>query len=99
MDESWRQLRVGDFIRLVAFPGEFIQPGYHLTPCTRRVYERLMTRRRPVRVDRVDDQGLPWIRCHLRDEDGRWEYHHLAFNHGGWVRVRRRPEPIPDGDE
>lgn len=30
MDESWRDHRVGDRIRLVKMPGEFDQPGYYL---------------------------------------------------------------------
>lgn len=88
MTESWRDLRVGDRIRLVAMPGEFAQAGYLLYPCTRRAYERLIARGRPVRVCRIDDWGIPWVRCHFRMEDGRWGYHSLAFNHDGWVRVR-----------
>jgi hypothetical protein len=90
MSESWRDLRVGDRIHLVAMPSEFAQPGYFLAPCTRRVYERLIARRRPVRVFKIDEWGLPWIRCNFREHDGRWGYHSLAFNHDGWVRVRPR---------
>jgi hypothetical protein len=91
MDESWHDLRVGDRIRLVAMPGDFARAGYLLFPCTRRVYERLIARRRPVRVCSIDSMGLPWIHCRLRKKDGRCEFHWLAFNHDGWVRVRRRP--------
>ena len=90
MVESWRDLRIGDRIRLVAMPGEFAQPGYHLPPCTRRVYERVITKRRPVRVCRIDERGLPWIDCRFREENGGLVYHSLAFNHDGWVRVRGR---------
>ncbi len=90
MDKSWRDLRVGDRIRLVAMPSEFAQSGYLLPPCTRRVYERLIARRRPVRIYRIDEWGLPWVRCNFREEDGRRGYHSLAFNHDGWERVRRR---------
>jgi hypothetical protein len=91
MDESWRELRIGDRIRLVAMPNEFAQAGYFLHPSTRRVYERLIARNRPVRVYRIDDWGLPWIECKFRERDGRWACHSLAFNHDGWVRVLRRP--------
>jgi hypothetical protein len=92
MIESWCELRIGDRIRLVAMPTEFAQAGYLLYPCTRRVYERLIARRRPVRVCRIDDWGIPWIRCQFRLKDGRRGYHSLAFNHDGWVRVRPRPK-------
>lgn len=93
MDEPWRDLRVGDRIRLVAMPNEFAQPDYLLDLCTRRVYERLIERRRSVRVYRIDDWGLPWVRCNFREEDGCWGYHTLVFNHDGWVRVRRSLSP------
>jgi hypothetical protein len=90
MGEPWRDLCVGDRIRLVAMPSDFAQPGYYLHPSTRRVYARLIARRRSVRVFRIDEWGLPWIRCNFRRKDGRWEYHTLAFNHDGWVWVRHR---------
>ncbi len=90
MDESWRDLRVGDRIRLVRMPSEFDQAGYYLHRDTRRVYKRLIERRRPVRVYEIDEWGLPWIECRFRRKDGWWERHSLAFNHDGWVRVKRR---------
>lgn len=90
MGEPWRDLRVGDSVRRVAMPGEFAAPGFQLFPCTRRVYERLIARRRPVRVCEIDGWGLPWIHCRFRKKSGKWEYHWLAFNHDGWVRVRVR---------
>ena len=34
MDEPWRDLRVGDRIRLVTMPSEFAQPGYILNGFT-----------------------------------------------------------------
>ena len=91
MDEDWRDLRVGDRIRLVAMPAEFDRPGYVLHPSTKQVYGRLIARRRPVRVVEIDPWGLPWIRCRFREADGRWADHNLAFDHDGWVRVRHRP--------
>jgi len=90
MGEPWHDLRIGDRIRLVAMPSEFAQPGYRLHPGTRRAYERLIARGRPLRVSRIDESGLPWIDCRFRERDGRWGYHSLAFNHDGWVRVRGR---------
>jgi hypothetical protein len=88
MSEPWRELPIGDRIRFVAIPSEFDQPGYYLHPCTARVYERLISRGRTVRVSRIDEWGIPWMSCRFGENDGRWGYHSLAFNQDGWVRVR-----------
>jgi hypothetical protein len=88
-NESWRDLRVGDLIRLTSMPEEFSQPGYFLHRDTRRVYQRLINRRRPLRIYMHDEFGRPWIRCRFLEKDG-WHYHGLMFNHDGWVRVKHR---------
>src|SRR5262245_32286948 len=43
-----------------------------------------------LRPARRTDRGLPWIHCRFRESNGNWGYHSLAFNHDGWVRVRKR---------
>src|SRR5207244_3200192 len=37
-------------------------PGYTFLPDTRRVYEIMIARGRPVRIYKVDKWALPWIR-------------------------------------
>ena len=93
MAQSWRDLRVGDRIRIVRLPTEWNQPGYHVPPCTRRLCLRLIQRRRPVRVNEIDDGGLPWIACRFCRRNGSWEHHFLAVNDDSWVRVRGRSTP------
>jgi hypothetical protein len=91
MNQPWRKLRVGDRIRIIRLPTEWnIVPGYHVPPCTRRLYKRLITRRRPVRISEIDEWGLPWIHCKFRRPNGGWEYHFLAVNDDSWVRVKSR---------
>jgi ribosomal-protein-alanine N-acetyltransferase len=68
-------------------PSEFSRPGYHLSRETRRVYERLIARRRALRIADVDDAGRPWVRARFRRPDGTWEHHALSVDHDGWVRV------------
>ena len=86
--KPWQRLKVGDQVRFVAMPSEFSTPGYYVHPHTLSVYRRLIARRRPVRVFKIDEWKFPWIRCQFRRKDGRWEYHSLAINHDGLVRVQ-----------
>lgn len=90
MTELWRKLKIGDRIRLTEMPPEFLREGSYLHPDTKRVYKKLIARNRPLRICQVRDGG-PWIHCRFRRKNGRWEYHWLLFNHGGIVRVSRRP--------
>lgn len=87
MTGPWQELRVGDRVRLVRMPTGVDAPGYVFHPETRRLYQRLIDRRRSSRVFEVDEWGLPWIRCRFRGEDGSWEYHSLAINDESWERV------------
>jgi hypothetical protein len=90
MAELWKQLRVGDRVRLTEVPPEFLQEGYHIHKDTMRVYKRLVARRRPLRVYEIDEYGHPWVECRFRRKNGKYEIHWLAFNHDGIVKVKRR---------
>jgi hypothetical protein len=59
---------------------------------TKRVYKKLIARRRPVRVYEIDEYGGPWYACRFRMKSGAWEYHHLAVDDldNNWVKVKRR---------
>lgn len=88
--EPWRSLRIGDLVRIVRMPSGVDERGYVFHKDTRRLYERLIDRRRPVRVYEIDKWGGPWISCRFRDTRGRWEYHSLCINDDSWVRVKHR---------
>jgi hypothetical protein len=90
MREPWRDLRVGDRIRIVRMPYDAVTPGYTMMPETSRLFKKLIARRRPVRVFQIDEYGHPWIQCRFRRRDGTWESHWLAVNDDSWVRVRHR---------
>ena len=90
MTEPWQSLRVGDRIRIVRMPSGVDAPGYVFPACTRRLYERLIERGRPVRIFEITENGLPWIQCRFKMPDGNWEWHYLAVNDDSWVRVRHR---------
>ena len=90
--EEWRKLQVGDRIRFVAMPTEFSRANCHED--TVKAYRTLISLGRAVRVCKLDEWSVPWIRFRLRLPDGRWEHHRLLINHDGWVRVRPRKSSV-----
>jgi hypothetical protein len=90
VNESWCGLRVNDRIRIVRMPSGVDAPGYQFPAQTRRLYKKLIARRRSLRVYEVDKNGYPWIQCRFRLKNGLWEYHGLMINDDSWVRVKRR---------
>jgi hypothetical protein len=86
----WRELRVGDRIRFVEYPREFLRPGYFIHRETVRVYRKLLKRKRPLSVWEIDEYGAPWVACRFRLRNGKYEHHTLKVNHDGFVRVRSR---------
>ena len=85
-----QNLKVGDRVRLVHFPKEWVGRGL-LPRDTRQLYKYLLARRSPVRVWQIDETGMPWIRCQLRAKDGVMEYHLLLIGtDSGWVKLKKR---------
>ena len=84
----WQKLRVGDRIRLTEVPSEYFAKGYYTHPDTIRTYKRLLRRKRPLRIAWIDEYGHPWIRCRFPRKKGGWEWHTMAFSHGGFVRIK-----------
>lgn len=81
-------LKTGDRIRIVGIPGEGI-PGYYLHADTRRVYKKLVARKRPVRICEVDEYGVPWFQCRFKRKNNTWEHHRLAVYEGetNWNKI------------
>ena len=91
--ELWRELNIGDPIRLVEISPEFFQEGYVIAPETSRLYKRLLARPHSLRICGIDQFGRPWVRCRFRRKSGRWVHHHIAIDHDGIVRVKSRIRP------
>lgn len=87
--ELWQTLKVGDIVRLVEYPSEFLHPGIGIHPETVEVYTRLVASKRRLRIDRVEHGG-PWTRFSFRRKEGGLEIHYLLLNHGGIARVKPR---------
>jgi hypothetical protein len=90
-----RTLRIGDRIRITGIPGKAV-PDYYINPDTKRVYKKLIARKRSVRISEIDRYGGPWLCCCLRMKDGTWEWHFLAEydSDGNWVPVKSRQSRI-----
>jgi hypothetical protein len=70
-------------------PGRDV-PGYFLHEDTRQLCERLIATRRVLRVYKIDEWGVAWIRCRFKMRDGTWEHHDLSVNEDIWDRVPRK---------
>jgi hypothetical protein len=51
-------LQVGDWIRITGIAGVGV-PGYYIHKNTVRVYKKLVSRNRPVRIREIDEYGTP----------------------------------------
>jgi len=90
MHEPWRELRVGDRIRIVKLPSYPPASWFKKFPETRRLDRKLIARNRAVKVYQIDKFGVPWICCVFRDKRTGWECHFLAVDDDSWVKVKRR---------
>jgi hypothetical protein len=88
--ELWQTFKVGDRVRVVELPREFLVSGAVLHSETRRAYKYLVKRRRPLVVWMIDEYGFPWVKFQFRGRNGRMEYHSMALNHSGIAIANRR---------
>ena len=88
MTESWRNLRIGDRIRITQIPAEYLQPGYTFHDETRALYEHLIARREILTVVEFCIENLPWVSYEQTMPDGEVVYHSLAANDDSWELVK-----------
>jgi hypothetical protein len=86
MHEKWRQLRVGDRVRLLRVPEsdlrqrvEELRDGAEMARWTANTLERIMAADPVVTIDEVDEYGAPWFHCQLVADDGAIEHHGLTI--------------------
>lgn len=82
---------MGDRVVYLGLPVYHNRPGALLFPDTRRLFQRLTSRGRSVRIFKVDKFGA-WIKCRFRRRNGTWEQHLLTVwdGDGNWRLVRPR---------
>jgi hypothetical protein len=83
---SYRKLRVGDRIRLVAVPSNDVLQterelarGLEDAGWTADTLELIIKRRRILTISSIDEYGYPWFECRLRRPDGALEHHSMAI--------------------
>lgn len=87
MTEPWRNLCVGDRIRITHIPPEFLAPGYTFPDDTRALYEHLIARNEILTVYQICEHNLPWVSYEETMPDGEIVYHSLAVDDDSWVMV------------
>lgn len=87
MNEPWRELRLGDLVRIVRLPSGADEPSYTFLPPTRRLYERLIAGGKAFRIREIDERGYPRIHMRGKDRSGRVVDHSLALCDDSWERA------------
>ncbi len=84
-------LKVNDKVRIIGVPGENI-PNYVIHSSTKRAYKKLIARKRPLRINRVDEFGQPWYNFKFQLKNGAWEHHTMCImeNDNNWIKVKKR---------
>jgi hypothetical protein len=83
--------RVGDRVRLTSFPKQK-PPGYFRDTSTDELFQDLVTRGAILRIYRIDEHRIPWVRTRRRRSDGLWQYHYVSvLPDENWELVSRSP--------
>jgi hypothetical protein len=90
-EDLWRTLQRGDRVRIVHYPREFSGHEYTMHKETRDVYQFLIESTKLLTIDRIDNDGYPWVEFEIAGANGEIEYHSLMLNHDGLQRVTSSP--------
>ena len=85
--EPWRDLRVGDRIRVVRMPSGYDEGGCCVHEDTVALYRHLVEQGTILTISRIGDPDLPWIEYRWVLGGGDVEYHYLAMNDDSWERA------------
>jgi hypothetical protein len=83
-----KMLRVGDRVRFITLPDEWLDPVFKVPPDSVDFMKVMISRSWPSRVYKVDEFGIPWIAARIR-RNGRVEHHTWGIcEESGWRTVR-----------
>lgn len=82
MNEAWRELQVGDRVRIVRLPTELtLYPDEELEA----VYQALIDVGTVLIIEQIDEYGKPWVGWD-EGEGKEWHRQWLALNDDSWER-------------
>lgn len=84
MKEPWRNLQVGDRVRIKCWPEELREEWLHEE--TRELYRWLIRTGSVLTISEIDAWGMPYGEIQV-DSDADEEWHYLALNHSGLEMV------------
>jgi len=95
-NESWRNLRIGDRVRIVRLPSDSLNPELHFDEETRAVFLQLIAANAILTIRDLDEFGHPWTCSFNFDPDGTVNDgdgigHSLALNDDSWEFVTPLP--------
>lgn len=85
-----RRLKVGDRVRFVALPDEWQNPNICIPRESLAFMKRMIRRKYPSRVARIDDSGYPWIDARMIQRGKEHRHSWLITESTGWRPVRGR---------
>lgn len=84
------QLKVGDLVRFVSIPDEWARRGFHVHRESIQFMKRMIRRKWPARVYRLDESGYPYIHAMIRQRGKRYWHTWMITESSGWRKVCRR---------
>ena len=88
-DNDWRNLRLGDKVRIVRIPSELSEPHYQDGEWeeTFALYRTLISEVVELTVSEIDEFGCPWIEYATIDKSGVAVSNSLSLNDDSWERA------------
>ena len=90
MSDNWRNLRIGDRIRILCMPPVFSRANYQIAPETLAFYELLISTGEAIEIDDFLDDGTPVASYIDRRKPENPVFHGLMIDDddaGCWERV------------
>lgn len=85
-----KRLKVGDKIKFVTLPDEWSAPGVRVPPESIAFMKKLIARKWPSRICRIEEDGYPWIQARMKDGDELVHHGWGIYEKTGWRLVRKR---------
>ena len=88
-NNNWRNLKLGDSVRIVRIPSQFSEPRYQNGDWedTFALYRTLIAGNVVLTISEIDEFGRPWVEHDMLDSNGNVTSNALAVDDDSWVRI------------